>query len=128
MGSQPLRRPNVKAAPEALPFSWAPGAAASSLSDLTACTIHRRANRERHTLFSMRHERPERQKKVRVCIRLDSDLLDYFQKQAALTAHSENPAGYQTLICEALHEFLDTREYLDRVNREHQYTVAPGVQ
>jgi uncharacterized protein (DUF4415 family) len=69
-------------------------------------------------------EKPQRQNKVRICIRIDADLLEHFRKEAEETAQSENPAGYQQLICEALRECLDTREYLARIVRERTVSAA----
>jgi uncharacterized protein (DUF4415 family) len=71
-------------------------------------------------------QKTERQDKKRICIRIDTDLLDFFRKEAAKTVHSENPSGYQGLLNEALREYLDTREYLDRMVRDKQYTDAPN--
>jgi competence protein ComGF len=71
----------------------------------------------------MRREKRERQKKVRVCIRLDSDLLDYFQKQAALTAHSEEPTTYETLINKALRYYIDSEAEFQRILASGNYSV-----
>jgi uncharacterized protein (DUF4415 family) len=62
-----------------------------------------------------------RDNKVRICIRIDADLLAHFKREAERTLKSEHPAGYQGLINEALRECLDTREYLDRCLREERF-------
>jgi uncharacterized protein (DUF4415 family) len=59
--------------------------------------------------------------KVRINSRIDADLVERFKWQAEQTLKSEHPAGYQTLINEALRECLDTREYLDRCLREERF-------
>lgn len=48
-------------------------------------------------------QKPERRLKKRIAIRIDADLVEYFKREAAQTVKSEHPAGYQTLINEALH-------------------------
>jgi predicted transcriptional regulator len=53
------------------------------------------------------------QPKTRITIRLDDDLLERFKREAAATAQSENPAGYQTLICEALREYCGYRDAMN---------------
>jgi len=50
-----------------------------------------------------------RDNKVRINIRIDADLVERFKADAEQTLKSEQPAGYQTLINEALRECLDTR-------------------
>ncbi|MGA7314758.1 MAG: BrnA antitoxin family protein [Silvibacterium sp.] len=62
-----------------------------------------------------------RDNKVRINIRIDADLVEHFKREAEQTLKSERPAGYQTLINEALRECLDTREYLDRCLREERF-------
>jgi hypothetical protein len=71
----------------------------------------------------MGHERPERQKKVRICIRLDADIVEHFKREAAESIHSEDPIGYQGLIGEALREFLDTREHFQNIHDTGNYMV-----
>jgi uncharacterized protein (DUF4415 family) len=63
----------------------------------------------------------QRRNKLRINIRIYADLVEHFKREAERTLKSENPAGYQTLINEALRECLDTREYLDRIVREERY-------
>jgi uncharacterized protein (DUF4415 family) len=69
--------------------------------------------------------------KVRITIRLDEDLIDYF---GAIADRSGGKAGYQTLINSALREYVDGKnprweEALRRIIREemdrsHPETVA----
>ena len=63
---------------------------------------------------------PERIGKVRITIRLDEDVLDYFLKQADV---SGDAVGYQTLINEALRQHVDNKapkleDTLRRIFRE----------
>ena len=44
--------------------------------------------------------------KVRITIRLDGDILDYFKSQV----HSAGGGNYQTLINEALHDYIRTHD------------------
>jgi uncharacterized protein (DUF4415 family) len=58
--------------------------------------------------------------KVRITIRLDEDLIDYF---GAITDRSSGGAGYQTLINPALREYVEGKnpkweETLRRIIRE----------
>jgi uncharacterized protein (DUF4415 family) len=69
----------------------------------------------------MGRQKPERRLKTRIAIRIDTDLVDHFRKEAAQTVHSEHPAGYQTLINEALRQYIETEAYLERVTREELY-------
>lgn len=73
----------------------------------------------------MRREQPERQEKTRICIRIDTDLLRYFMKAAKDSAQSEHPAGYQTLINEALRDHLETQEALGEIVRDRRF-IPPG--
>ncbi len=59
-------------------------------------------------------------RKERITIRLDSDLLERFKREAAETATSENPAGYQTLICEALREYCAYRDHMNSLVTQSQ--------
>jgi uncharacterized protein (DUF4415 family) len=63
---------------------------------------------------------PEQRGKTRITIRLDEDLVDYFLKEAE---RSGGPAGYQTLINDALRQHVEGRapkfeETLRRILRE----------
>ena len=64
--------------------------------------------------------RPEPQGKTRITIRLDDELVDYFLKEAD---RSGGKAGYQTLINDALRQFIEGKapkfeETLRRIVRE----------
>ena len=65
-------------------------------------------------------EPPQEPGKIRITIRLDEDLIDYFGE---LADRSGGKSGYQTLINSALREYVDGRhpkweESLRRIIRE----------
>ena len=63
--------------------------------------------------------------KIRITIRLDSDILGWFREQV----HAAGGGNYQTLINEALREYVSSREglledTLRKVIREELQTLA----
>lgn len=65
-------------------------------------------------------EPPQEPEKVRITIRLDEDLIDYF---GAISDRSGGNVGYQTLINSALREYVEGKtpqweETLRRIIRE----------
>jgi uncharacterized protein (DUF4415 family) len=69
---------------------------------------------------------PEPQGKTRITIRLDEELVDYFLKEAD---KSGGAIGYQTLINDALRQFMEGRapkieETLRRIVREEMKAAS----
>jgi uncharacterized protein (DUF4415 family) len=69
---------------------------------------------------------PEQRGKSRITIRLDEDIIDYFLKEAEA---SGGAAGYQTLINEALRQYMEGKapkfeDTLRRILREEMRAAS----
>ena len=59
--------------------------------------------------------------KVRITIRLDADIIEHFKD----LVHKAGGGNYQTLINEALHEYIHRRSTLDVVRQAVREELAP---